>query len=251
MDASSFGNPAPAPQAGRQARSDAFKTGYAERPSNRGQSSTHAERESSLPHHVPDQLPTRSRRPTTHGPADRARMLPALSSISSARVGRIRFCMPHDAIAAGSVSGGGWPEGIRQGPREFRTETLECHTTRCGAASIEPDHLCYAAPPKSIWPAEGATRFRVEPDQCIVDGSADAQSSTCGAERAHGQTATSPRCAIDGTPETALLGLIHHDVPPGCGALGRCPRNVRVNGTARVRMAAGDHTRFQRCSPHT
>jgi hypothetical protein len=188
-------------------------------------------------------------------PADRPRLLPALTEHLIGEVDKIAAAIPQDRLAlqwdvCQEVLA--WEGYYEPGPRDFRDETLAV-LTRIGdavPAAIELGyHFCYGSPadehcvqPKDmaimVEMANGISAGVARPIQFFhmpvpKDRTDDVYFAPLEALRPH--------------PETALyLGLVHHEDAAGDTArLGAARRHARVDGVAtECGMARGDPARL-------
>ena len=188
-------------------------------------------------------------------PADRPRLLPALTRHLTGEVAKIAAAIPNDRIAVQwdvRQEVLAWEGYYEEGPVNFRSETIEV-LRRVGDAvpgAIELGyHLCYGSP---------ADEHCVQPkDMAIMVEIANATSAGVARpiEYFHmpvpkGRTDDAYFAPLDNLrlhPETELyLGLIHHDDPAGDVArLSAARRHARVAGVAtECGMARGDPARL-------
>jgi hypothetical protein len=188
-------------------------------------------------------------------PADRPRLLPALTAHFLDEVQRIAAALPNDRIAVQwdvCQEVLAWEGYYDRGPVDFRTETIDV-LTRIGnavPAGIELGyHLCYGSPADEHLVQPKDTGIMVEMANAIVAGVR---------RPVHYVHMPVPRGRTDDAyyepletlrlrPPTELyLGLIHHDDVAGDAArLAAARRHTRVDGIAtECGMARGDPGRL-------
>ncbi|HEX6441582.1 MAG TPA: hypothetical protein VF007_05295 [Stellaceae bacterium] len=235
-----------------------FKTGYAEMATQSWGLFERLQREGAIPTGVKFQvsLPTPIA-PTYNNmvPADRPKLLPALTRHMIGEVEAIARAMPQDRIAiqwdvCQEVLA--WEGYYEPGPDDFRTETIAVLTEIGDAVPAAIDlgyHLCYGSPADEHLVQPKDSGIMVE----IVNR------VTAGVRRPihffhlpvpkprSDDSYFAPLAGLKLRPETELyLGLVHHDDPAGNAArLAAARRHVRVDGIAtECGMARGDPARF-------
>jgi len=188
-------------------------------------------------------------------PADRPRLLPALTQHFIGEVGRIVAAIPNDRIAVQwdvCQEVLAWEGYYEEGPVDFRTETMGVLTAVGNAVPASVDlgyHLCYGSP---------ADEHLVQPKDALLMVEM-ANALLAGVNRPiqffhlpvpKGRTDDpyfAPLRKLVLRPETELyLGLIHHNDRAGDAArLAAARRHTRVDGIAtECGMARGDPARL-------
>ena len=188
-------------------------------------------------------------------PADRARLLPALTQHFIGEVNRIAGVMPHDRIAlqwdvCQEVLA--WEGYYDKGPVDFRKETIDVLTTIGNAVPADIElgyHLCYGSPADEhvIQPKDAG--IMVEIVNAVSAGvQRPIQFFHLPVPKPRTDDAFfAPLAGLKLRPETELyLGLVHRDDMAGNAArLTTARRHVRVDGVAtECGMARGDPERF-------
>jgi hypothetical protein len=236
----------------------AFKTGYADMAIQSWAVFDRLQKAGVIPANVKFQisLPTPTA-PTYNNmlPADRPRLLPALTQHFIGEVEKIAAAMPHDRIAlqwdvCQEVLA--WESYYEAGPVDFRTETIAVLATVGNAVPVGIElgyHLCYGSPADEHLVQPKDTGVMVEMTNAIVAGVArPIQFFHMPVPK--GRTDDpyfAPLANLHLRPETELhLGLIHHDDAAGDAArLAAARRHVRVDGVAtECGMARGDPARL-------
>ena len=235
-----------------------FKTGYAEMAIASWKLFDRLQREGAIPVGVKFQvsLPTPIA-PTYNNmvPADRPKLLPALTRHMIGEVQAIAQAMPHDRIAiqwdvCQEVLA--WEGYYEPGPVDFRTETIAALTEIGDAvpAAIELGyHLCYGSPADEHLVQPKDAGIMVEIVNRITAGvRRPIQFFHLPVPKPRSDDAYfAPLETLKLRPETELyLGLVHHDDAAGNAArLAAARRHVRVDGVAtECGMARGDPARF-------
>ena len=238
--------------------SGAFKTGYADMAIQSWGVFDRLQKEGVVPGNVKFQisLPTPTA-PTYNNmlPADRPRLLPALTQHFIGEVEKIAGAMPHDRIAlqwdvCQEVLA--WEGYYEKGPIDFRTETIDVLATVGNAVPVGIElgyHLCYGSPADEHLVQPKDTGVMVEMTNAIVAGVArPIQFFHMPVPKGRTDDAYfAPLAKLQLRPETELyLGLIHHDDAAGDAArLAAARRHVRVDGIAtECGMARGDPARL-------
>ncbi|HUC44970.1 MAG TPA: hypothetical protein VMR94_00315 [Hyphomicrobiaceae bacterium] len=188
-------------------------------------------------------------------PADRPRLLPALTQHFIGEVGRIVAAIPSDRVAlqwdvCQEVLA--WEGYYEEGPFDFRTETMHVLTTLGNAVPASVDlgyHLCYGSPADEHLVQPKDAGLMVEMANAILAGvkrSIQFLHLPVPKERTDDRY-FAPLQKLRLGPETQLyLGLIHHNDGVGDAArLAAARRHTRVNGIAtECGMARGDPARL-------
>ena len=236
----------------------AFKTGYADMAIQSWAIFDRLQKAGVVPAHVKFQisLPTPTA-PTYNNmlPADRPRLLPALTQHFIGEVDKIAAAMPHDRIAlqwdvCQEVLA--WEGYYEAGPVDFRTETIDVLATVGNAVPVGIElgyHLCYGSPADEHLVQPKDTGVMVEMTNAIVAGVArPIQFFHMPVPKGRTDDGYfAPLANLHLRPETELyLGLIHHDDAAGDAArLAAARRHVRVDGVAtECGMARGDPARL-------
>ena len=188
-------------------------------------------------------------------PADRPRLLPALTRLFIGEVARIAAAMPNDRIAlqwdvCQEVLG--WEGYYDEGPVDFRSETIDVLATIGDAVppGIELGyHLCYGSPADEHLVQPKDTGIMVEMTNAIVARvRRPIQFFHMPVPKARTDDAYFlPLEKLQLRPKTQLyLGLVHHDDAAGDAArLAAARRHVRVDGIGtECGMARGDPARL-------
>jgi len=236
----------------------AFKTGYADMAIQSWAVFDRLQKAGVIPANVKFQisLPTPTA-PTYNNmlPADRPRLLPALTQHFIGEVDKIAAAMPHDRIAlqwdvCQEVLA--WEGYYEAGPVDFRTETIDVLATVGNAVPVGIElgyHLCYGSPADEHLVQPKDTGVMVEMTNAIVAGVArPIQFFHMPVPKGRTDDGYfAPLANLHLRPETELyLGLIHHDDAAGDAArLAAARRHVRVDGVAtECGMARGDPARL-------
>ena len=236
----------------------AFKTGYADMAIQSWAIFDRLQKAGVVPAHVKFQisLPTPIA-PTYNNmlPADRPRLLPALTQHFIGEVQKIAGAMPHDRIAlqwdvCQEVLA--WEGYYEKGPIDFRTETIDVLATVGNAVPVGFElgyHLCYGSPADEHLVQPKDIGVMVEMTNAIVAGVArPIQFFHMPVPKGRTDDGYfAPLANLQLRPETELyLGLIHHDDATGDAArLAAAKRHVRVDGVAtECGMARGDPARL-------
>ena len=236
----------------------AFKTGYADMAIQSWAVFDRLQKAGVIPANVKFQisLPTPTA-PTYNNmlPADRPRLLPALTRHFIGEVEKIAAAMPHDRIAlqwdvCQEVLA--WEGYYEAGPVDFRTETIDVLATVGNAVPVGIElgyHLCYGSPADEHLVQPKDTGVMVEMTNAIVAGVArPIQFFHMPVPKGRTDDGYfAPLANLHLRPETELyLGLIHHDDAAGDAArLAAARRHVRVDGVAtECGMARGDPARL-------
>ena len=188
-------------------------------------------------------------------PADRPRLLPALTRHFLGEVKRIADAMPHDRIAlqwdvCQEVLA--WEGYYDEGPVDFRTETMDVLAAIGDAVPGDIElgyHLCYGSPADEHLVQPKDAGIMVEMTNAIV-ARVERPIQFFHLPVPKGRTDDAyflPLEQLKLRPETELyLGLIHHNDATGDAArLSAARRHVRVDGIAtECGMARGDPTRL-------
>jgi hypothetical protein len=235
-----------------------FKTGYAEMAIESWRLFERLQREGAIPARVKFQvsLPTPIA-PTYNNmvPADRPKLLPALTRHMIGEVQAIARAMPNDRIAiqwdvCQEVLA--WEGYYEPGPVDFRTETIGVLTEIGDAVPPGSElgyHLCYGSPADEHLVQPQDAGIMVEIVNAITAGvQRPIQFFHVPVPRPRTDDAYfAPLEKLRLRAETELyLGLVHHDDPAGNAArLAAAKRHVRVDGVAtECGMARGDPARF-------
>jgi hypothetical protein len=188
-------------------------------------------------------------------PADRPRLLPALTQHFLGEVARIVAAIPNDRVAlqwdvCQEVLA--WEGYYEEGPVDFRTETMEVLTTLGNAvpASVELGyHLCYGSPADEHLVQPKDASVMVEMANAILAGvQRPIQFLHLPVPKDRTDDGYfAPLEKLRRGPETELyLGLIHHNDAAGDSArLAAARRHTRVDGIAtECGMARGDPARL-------
>jgi hypothetical protein len=188
-------------------------------------------------------------------PADRPKLLPALTQHFVGEVDRIVAAIPSDRLAVQwdvCQEVLAWEGYYDQGPVDFRTETMDVLTTLGNAVPASVDlgyHLCYGSPADEhlVQPKDAA--LMVEMANAILAGVTRPVQflhlPVPKDRRDDGYFAPLEKLRLG--PETELyLGLIHHNDGAGDRArLAAARRHTRVDGIAtECGMARGDPARL-------
>ena len=236
----------------------AFKTGYADMAIQSWAIFDRLQKAGVVPAHVKFQisLPTPIA-PTYNNmlPADRPRLLPALTQHFIGEVEKIAAAMPHDRIAlqwdvCQEVLA--WEGYYEKGPIDFRIETIDVLATVGNAVPVGIElgyHLCYGSPADEHLVQPKDTGVMVEMTNAIVAGVArPIQFFHMPVPKGRTDDGYfAPLANLQVRPETELyLGLIHHDDAAGdARRLAVARRHVRVDGVAtECGMARGDPVRL-------
>jgi hypothetical protein len=188
-------------------------------------------------------------------PADRPKLLPALTESFIGEVAKIARALPNDRIAiqwdvCQEVLA--WEGYYDKGPVDFRTETIEVLTKIGDAVPARIDlgyHLCYGSPADEHLVQPKDAGIMVEITNAVVAGvHRPIQFFHMPVPKGRTDDAYfAPLEKLRLKPETELyLGLIHHDDAAGDAArLAAARRHVRVDGVGtECGMARGDPARL-------
>jgi hypothetical protein len=235
-----------------------FKTGYAEMAIQSWQLFHRMQRQGVIPAGVRFQvsLPTPIA-PTYNNmmPADRPRLLPALTRHMIGEVAAIARAVPHDRLAiqwdvCQEVLA--WEGYYEPGPIDFRTETIAVLTEIGDAvpALVELGyHLCYGSPldEHCVQPKDAGVMVEIV-NRISAQVRRPIQFFHLPVPKPRADDAYfAPLEGLKLRPETELyLGLVHHDDAAGNGArLAAARRHARVDGVAtECGMARGDPARL-------
>jgi hypothetical protein len=188
-------------------------------------------------------------------PADRQKLLPALTQHFIGEVAKIAKALPNDRIAlqwdvCQEVLA--WEGYYDAGPVDFRTETIDVLTRIGDAVPAGIDlgyHLCYGSPADEHMVLPKDMRIMVEMANAIVAGvKRPIQFFHMPVPKGRSDDAFfAPLAELKFGPRTELyLGLIHHDDAKGDAArLAAARRHARVDGVGtECGMARGDPARL-------
>jgi hypothetical protein len=188
-------------------------------------------------------------------PADRPKVLPALTQALTGEVAKIAQALPNDRIAmqwdvCQEVLA--WEGYYEVGPVDFRTETIDVLRMIGDAVPTAIElgyHLCYGSPADEHMVQPKDTGIMVEMTNAIVAGvRRPIQFFHLPVPKGRTDDAYfAPLAKLKLRPETELyLGLIHHDDAKGDAArLAAARRHARVDGIAtECGMARGDPARL-------
>jgi hypothetical protein len=188
-------------------------------------------------------------------PADRPRLLPALTQHFIGEVGRIVAAIPNDRVAlqwdvCQEVLA--WEGYYEKGPIDFCTETMDVLTTLGNAVPASVDlgyHLCYGSPADEHLVQPKDAGLMVEMANAILAGvKRPIQFFHLPVPKGRTDDAYfAPLEKLVLGPETELyLGLIHHNDGAGDAArLAAARRHTRVDGiSTECGMARGDPARL-------
>jgi hypothetical protein len=245
-------------KSGATPSAEAFKTGYADMAIESWGVFERLQQAGAIPPNVKFQISIPTPIAPTYNnmvPADRPRILPALTQAFIGEVEAIAKALPNDRIAiqwdvCQEVLA--WENYYEPGPVDFRTETLEV-LTKIGDAvppAIELGyHLCYGSPADEHMVQPKDTGIMVEMVNAISAGvRRPINFFHLPVPKGRSDDAYfAPLASLKLRPETELyLGLIHHDDATGDAArLTAARRYARVDGIGtECGMARGDPARL-------